>query len=494
MHRLAPLFGRPSWGGLFAIVAVWALCGLGAVDASAQLLPSDAGAWAGPWETITADANSVDLSEPWWVRVLIYTLWAVIFLILIYTARHYLFTLNRLFGRQRHPYAALDTLDWPDVTVWIAAHNEEAVIGTSLEALLQVDYPAEKLTIMPVNDRSKDRTKEIIDAYVDRYPGRITPFHREGGKPGKAAALNDAIQRTSSDIVITFDADYVPGRDLLKRLVAPFADPEVGSVMGRVIPMNTGANLLTRLLELERTGGYQVDQQARMNMGLVPQYGGTVGGLRMSALNAVGGWRDESLTEDTDVTCRLLMGGWKVAYANRCECYEEVPETWPVRIRQIRRWARGHTDAMIQYTAAIAKSRFLSPRERLDGVLLMGVYAMGPILLLGWILATTLFYLGVHPVHGLLAILAVASYNSVGNFAAFFEIASGARLDGTPRRVRLLPLNLFGFIVSIVATTRATLEELSPVHREFIWHKTERFRQNAPEAPAPENTPPPSAS
>ena len=80
------------------------------------------------------------------------------------------------------------------------------------------------------------------------------------------------------DIAIIFDADYVPGRGLLKQLVAPFFDPEVGAVMGRVVPINSGTNLLTRMLDLERSGGYQVDQQARMNMNLLPQYGGTVGG------------------------------------------------------------------------------------------------------------------------------------------------------------------------------------------------------------------------
>ncbi|MFY0104485.1 hypothetical protein ABTP95_22220, partial [Acinetobacter baumannii] len=75
-------------------------------------------------------------------------------------------------------------------------------------------------------------------------------------------------------------ADYLPARGLIKQLVAPFFDPEVGAIMGRVVPVNAGANLLTRLLDLERSGGYQVDQTARMNLGLVPQYGGTVGGIR----------------------------------------------------------------------------------------------------------------------------------------------------------------------------------------------------------------------
>ncbi len=222
-----------------------------------------------------------------------------------------------------------------------------------------------------------------------------------------------------------------------------------------------------------------------MNLRLVPQYGGTVGGIRPAALAAIGGWSETALTEDTDATVRLFDGGWKVAYVNRAECYEESPETWAVRIRQIRRWARGHTDVALSFTLRLAGSRVLRPRERLDAALLMGVYAMSPVLLAGWILAVALFYLGLHPLNGLVAVLAVASYNTVGNFAAFFEIATGARLDGTPRRVRLLPLNLLGFIVSLVATTRAVMTQLLMPGGGFVWHKTERYRQNAPTAPAP---------
>ena len=431
--------------------------------------------YAGPWTTVAAQPSGTQRFETWWVRVLIFLLWAVIALILLYTLRHYVFTINRLLARQEHPFATVDTLDWPTVTVWVPCHNEEAVVAGTLEALLRVDYPADRLTIMPVNDRSTDGTRAIIEGYEARYPTRIQALHRTDGHPGKAAALNDACELTDTDLVLNFDADYLPGRDIIKQLVAPFADPTVGAVMGRVVPVNAGANLLTRLQDLERTGGYQVDQQARMNMGLVPQYGGTCGGLRRSALEAVGGWRASSLTEDTDITCHLVAEGWRVAYVNRAECYEESPETWPVRIRQISRWARGHTDSALRYAGSFLTSRSMSMWQRIDGLMLLGVYAMGPVLLFGWALAMALFYLGVHPAVGLLALLAVASYNTLGNFAAFFEIASGARLDGQHRRIRLLPLTLFGFVVSAVATSRAVLSELLP-GGEFHWHKTSRFR------------------
>ncbi|MGZ4815726.1 MAG: glycosyltransferase, partial [Terriglobales bacterium] len=97
----------------------------------------------------------------------------VIVLICVYTLRHYVFTLSRVFGRQRQPYCDVDCADWPMVTILIAAHNEEAVIADCINALLQVDYPADKLKLVPVNDRSTDRTRQIIDDLIEKNPGRI---------------------------------------------------------------------------------------------------------------------------------------------------------------------------------------------------------------------------------------------------------------------------------------------------------------------------------
>ena len=398
-------------------------------------------------------------------------------LICIYTLRHYYFTLHRLFGRQRHPYIDVETADWPAVTVLVAAHNEEAVIADILKALLEVDYPADRLTIMPVNDRSTDRTREIIDDIAEQH-AHIEPFHRISGKPGKAAALKDAMLRVKTEVVLVFDADYIPGKALIRQLAAPFFDPEIGAVMGRVVPLNVGKRLLTRLLDLERSGGYQVDQQARMNLHMVPQYGGTVAGVRRSALEEIGGWNEDALAEDTDLTYRLLLAGWKTAYENRAECYEEVPDRWPVRVRQIMRWAKGHNQSMIHYLLSTVRCAALGWPERIDGALLLGVYLMGPVLLLGWLLAVVLFYTGVQ-IGGGLTVLALGAFTTLGNFAAFFEIAVAVRLDGSRQRIRLLPLTLFGFAVSLISVSRAawhqTLESLFG-HAELVWHKTERTR------------------
>lgn len=431
------------------------------------------GALLASWPTVAAAAPLGAYS--WHIEIQRVFLGLTIALIVTYILRHYVFTLNRLFARQRHPYLDVDAAPWPSVTVMVPAHDEEMVLPRILDALLRVDYPEDRLSVLVVDDRSTDRTPLLLDVYAAEHPQRIRAFHRREGAAGKAAALKDAMEFVTTDVVLVFDADYLPGRGLIKQLVAPFFDPEVGAVMGRVVPLNAGRNLLTRMLDLERAGGYQVDQQARMNLDLVPQYGGTVGGVRRSALDAVGGWNVKSLAEDTDATFRLLLGGWKTVYQNRSECYEEVPETWKQRVGQLVRWARGHNQALLRYIGPLLRSRKVPWRTKVDGALLLGVYALSPLLVLAWAAALSLWHLGINE-SGTLVVLAVASYLALGNFATFFEVAAATHLDRTPRRARLLPFLSAGFLVAALEVTRGAFVQLAAAspHRRGFWHKTER--------------------
>lgn len=414
-------------------------------------------------------------ADTWYGTTLTILLLVIVAVLLVYAARHYLFSLNRLFGQQRHPYIDVTVTVWPTVAVLIPAHNEEAVIEDAVEAVLGSDYPAGRLTVIPIDDRSADKTADRLIQVALKHPGRVHPVYRNGGEPGKGAALREAMEQVDAEVILVFDADYTPGIGLVRQLAAPFCDPEVGAVMGRVIPMNVDRNLLTRLQELERSGGYQVDQQARMNLGLVPQYGGTVGGLRRTALEDIGGWRTDTLTEDTDATFRLLLNGWTTVYQNRSECYEEVAETWPVRQRQIARWARGHNQALREHLVPLLRSRSLSWLQRIDGALLLSIYVMPPLILLGWIIGVALLFMGEAPLHGIIALLAAASYATIGNFAAFFEVAVAARLDRIPSHIRLLPFLLGGFLTTIFATSGSLIPRRRR-GRPVRWHKTVRYR------------------
>lgn len=437
------------------------------------------------WVLAAATENAAVPLDPvassTFVGLLKIILLGIITILFVYMIRHLIFTLNRLFGPQRHPYLDVDVADWPSLAVLIPAHNEEAVIANALGALVDVDYPRDRLRIIPIDDRSDDDTWDIIEKFQRDFPDIIHPLRRLKGKQGKAAAISYATELVDEEIIILFDADYVPGRGLLKQLTAPFFDPEVGAVMGRVVPHNTGTNVLTRLLDLERAGGYQVDQQARMNLSLLPQYGGSVGGTRLRALTAVGGWREDALAEDTDLTYRLLLGGYKTVYENRSECYEEVPETWQERNRQIMRWAKGHNQAAFRYFWPLLRTKHVRLVERIDAVLLLGVYTVAPLLILGWLCAICLYFSGEQMLasSGILLFVFVG-FGAMGNFAAFFEIAAALHLDGSGLRVRLLPLNFFNFLVSLVNITRACFALVFVdflFNRDLKWQKTKRYRR-----------------
>lgn len=409
------------------------------------------------------------------LQLILYTVAAVL---ATYGVRHYVLTLHRLFARQSRLYEGIYCADWPSVTVFIPAHNEEAVIGKCLEALAASDYPQERLQIVPINDRSADKTGQICNEWAANHPRLVQPFHRISGVGGKPAALKDAAELAAGEVFVVFDADYVPGRSLLKQIVAPFLDPEVGLTMGRVVPYNVEANLLTRMLDMERSAGYQVDQQARHNLRCVPQYGGTVGGIRARALRATGGFTANTLSEDTDLTFRILGLGWKVAYLNNAECYEEVPESWPVRIRQLMRWSKGHNQALFRYLGPSLRNPFFTPRERVEAVFVLLVYLVAPLTVVGWIASLAMYFAGGSHT-AVLPLLALAAYGGFGNAAAFFEMAAAVRLDGNRERVLLLPLNAIGYAVSAITITRGFLGLISDrlLNRQSAWDKTPRFRR-----------------
>ena len=420
--------------------------------------------------------------------------------LIVYSVRHFIFTVNRLFFEQRIYYQDVIDSDARSISVLVPMHNEERVAGQILDLLVEsayphereranrhildllvkADYPRHKLEIVPINDFSSDETRKIVDEYARRYPF-VKPLHRYEGVRGKPAALNEGMKIAKGDIIIVFDADYLPPRGILKDIAVFFNDPEVGAVMGRVVPVNTRTNMLTRLLDLERTGGYQVDQQARYNMKLIPQYGGTVGGFRKDVVLRLGGFDTNILAEDTELTFRLLMNGWKVIYANRAECYEEAPETWNVRMRQIKRWSQGHNQVMLKYLGPLIVSRHLSLKEKVDGLLLLLVYTIPLIMLLGLIDSISLFFLGeMQILSGSLVFLFIGGYNTFGNFAPFYQIGIGSLLDGATDRVLLLPMLIFNFFLNMWCIVSGLFDAIlgKITGRGAVWLKTKRFRKD----------------
>jgi cellulose synthase/poly-beta-1,6-N-acetylglucosamine synthase-like glycosyltransferase len=252
--------------------------------------------------------------------------------------------------------------------------------------------------------------------------------------------------------------------------------------MGRVVPHNIGDSILAATLSKERAAGYQIHQECRRRAGLVPQYGGTVGGVRRQALDDCGGWNDDSLTEDTDLTCRLALRGWQVEYINAAECYEEVPVTWMVRRRQLMRWVQGHTECLYRYGFQIVRSRRLGKAKKIDLLLHLSSYLTAPVMLVGW-LASLILLCSPTEVSGptLLGLITLMGFQTFGNQACLFEIAVADVLDGSGRRLLLLPFQLLTVIANTSATCTALFHlfvRLARNDSRLIWHKTARTRES----------------
>ena len=398
---------------------------------------------------------------------------------LVFLVRQIAFSVVATTLPRSNPFSRVQMKRWPTVTVLVAAHNEEQVLGGCLDHLLKLDYPEDSLDIIVVNDRSRDSTGAILDRYVTASGGRIRAIHRaDDAVPGKPAALADAFRLVASELVVFFDADYLPHPPLLKKLVAPFVDPEVGATMGRVVPYNTQTNLLTRLLDLERRGGYTVDQAVRSHWNLLPQFGGTVGGVRMSALREVGGWTADTLAEDTDLTYRLFAAGYIVEYVDDAMCFEESPADWRVRFRQIRRWACGHNQCLFKYLRSTLTTPHQPILRRLDAALALLFFLFPTVSLAGLAAAMVYPTMYAFPPFNFAVISAFSFVVAFGNFSPYFQIISAVVRDRQPQAVAMLPLMFLSSAISMLAAVQgfALAVRGALFNRHLQWDKTTRFR------------------
>ena len=381
----------------------------------------------------------------------------------------------------RRPITAWSDQDPPTVAVLIPAHNEGQVLDGCLRAMRQVDYPHDRLKIVVINDRSADGTGRIADRHAAE-DSRIRAIHRtQDMQPGKPAALSGAIETLSGDVdvFVFFDADYLPSPRLIKQLVAPFSDPNVGASMGRVVPYNTDRNILTKLIDIERRGGYVIDQEMRHRLGFLPQFGGTCGAVRASALAEVGGWNTKVLTEDTDLTYRLFIAGYRVEYLLDATCYEESPEDWKVRFRQVRRWSYGHNDCLVRYFVPVLLASNHSFLARLDAAIVLLFFAIPALSILSLVFLILSPALGIMTSAPLVAIVSLFAFTATGNFAPYFQMASGSIHDGQAVSARAMPLIFFSSFISMVAAFSGVFQLLRDrlLGMAPHWDKTTRFRK-----------------
>lgn len=233
--------------------------------------------------------------------------------------------------------------DLPPVTVQLPVYNEAAVVERLIDAACQLDYPRDRLDIQLLDD-SDDETSDLAARRVRawRLAGvHVTHVRRRTRSGFKAGALAHGLGTARGDFLLVLDADFVPPRDLIRRLLSPFADPTVGMVQARWSHLNEGASWLTRAQALLLDAHFSLEHAARYRAGRFFNFNGTAGIWRRRCVVEAGGWRATTLTEDLDLSYRAQLAGWRFVYRDDIAVPGELPETLRALEVQQQRWAEG---------------------------------------------------------------------------------------------------------------------------------------------------------
>ena len=246
-------------------------------------------------------------------------------------------------NKTTEPAAHFQFDDLPRVTVQLPIFNEQYVVDRLLDAVCRLDYPREKLDIQLLDD-STDETVEVARILVDRYAALghpVTYLHRDNREGYKAGALAEGLKTANGEFVAIFDADFVPPPDFLLKCIHHFTDAKVGMVQTRWTHINRNYSVLTEVEAILLDGHFVLEHSARSRSGVFFNFNGTAGMWRRCAIDEAGGWQHDTLTEDTDLSYRAQLKGWKFVYLQDVECPAELPVEMTAFKTQQARWAKG---------------------------------------------------------------------------------------------------------------------------------------------------------
>lgn len=286
---------------------------------------------------------------------------------------------------------------WPMILVQLPIFNERYMVRRLLDAVADLDYPTDRLLIQVLDD-STDETSRILQTHIAHHRDRgipITYLHRHDRMGFKAGALAAGLAATEAEFVAIFDADFVPPRNFLKRIIPQFcATPRLGFVQTRWEHLNADQSMLTRVIALALDCFFVVDQTARSRAGLMSNFNGSAGVWRCAAIEEAGGWQGDTITEDLDLSYRAQMLGWQFGYLPEVGVPADVPNSIMALKNQQFRWAKGS----FQVLRKLARQILSNPTSRwrkLQAFLHLSGYLCHPLLII-----VLLFTLPVVLLHG----------------------------------------------------------------------------------------------
>jgi len=262
------------------------------------------------------------------------------------------------------PAEELSAESWrPWVDIFVPAKNESRVIESCVRRLFELDYP--KFYVWIVDDGSTDETPSILQSLQAEFPRLRVHRRAPGSCPGKSAALNEVLPLSKGEVVAVFDADAYVAPNFLDTMLPVLAADGVGAVQAqkKIYKHQTG------FLPEAQASEYALDTYFQMGRDLI---GGAVelrgnGELvKRTALIDVGGWNNKAITDDLDLTMRLLISNWDVRFCPQAYVWEEAVTTVKSLIRQRRRWAEGSIRRYLDYIFPLNSPKRLSLVERID--------------------------------------------------------------------------------------------------------------------------------
>jgi len=249
--------------------------------------------------------------------------------------------------------------EYPFISVLVPAHNEEKVIGNTVDAIARAYYPRDKFEIIVINDNSTDGTGEVLKEKQKLYPNlKVLEIKPPLGAKGKSNALNQGLKIAKGDYILVYDADNTPERKAIYNLVRfIIKDDNLGAVVGKFRTRNKDKNLLTRFINIETLSFQWLIQASRnyfLGLTTIP---GTNFIIRKDLLEKIGGWNIHSLTEDTELTIRIYKEGYRIKWIPQAVTWEQEPERLKIWIKQRTRWARGNISVIAQYLKNIFSLR-----------------------------------------------------------------------------------------------------------------------------------------
>ena len=267
----------------------------------------------------------------------------VLVILAAYGLHRYWLVYNYFKNRANVPGPPPAVENWPKVTIQLPIYNERYVIERLVDAIVHFDYPRELLQIQVLDD-STDETQEVARACVERNQALGVPIeylHRTDRTGYKAGALAEGLKSATGEFVAIFDADFLPNPDFLRRTLPYFAEPQTAMVQARWTYLNRDYSALTEVETILLDGHFVIEHGARSRSGAFFNFNGTGGVWRRTAIDDAGGWQHDTLTEDTDLSYRAQLRGWKFVYVPGVEVASELPVEMNSFKTQQARWAKG---------------------------------------------------------------------------------------------------------------------------------------------------------